>query len=1002
MIFRNDLETIDATLKSYLPWVDEAILTDTGSTDGTRDLVSSRLEEWGLPFKILDFKWKDDFSSARQVGFDAATSNWILWCDADDILEGGEQLQTLTQAAPETGAFIFDYDYGQAPTGECICLLHRERLLRRSVGWVWASPVHEVCLPQSPCQFVKHPGVIYHHRKVGNPDEGDRNLRIIERHLAVRRKAKQEPDPRMVVYHGIELAHRGKFEEAIEAYKWYMQLSGWGEEKHQAIHRMADAYRAMGAFEEAMQCETYAMTHASDHEQPEWADHHLGVGESLMLMERWAHAIPWLRRGLELGMPQSSMILNPRDYDFGPHFNLSICHARLGDFDHAMGHALEARKIIPEDASLLQNMAMIERDRTKEQVVRSSLALLEGLIRYDENLKAREILPHLPYVAKEDQRVQQLAYHIRSATFQIGSKKGYERMYATNREVRNPDDFVENASDMFSRVEVLAEELTKMKEELGRVPRLLDAGCNDGWVGAHLEKRGLCIADGIDLNPEAIAAALDRKKRFKLKGQYEIGFVEDAGQVFGHRQYDVICCYEVFEHLQDPEDSIGALELALKPGGRMFLSTPDGAFEKGLIPNWQENLAKQHLRAVTPTEFTRFAMERGDLRGYVSGREGVQVLHYIPAAHYKKHVVLYLGQGWEPWSPRDIQDKGLGGSETAAVKMATHLADQGHFVEVYASLSESGPIDGVLYRDHGQFEPGSYSDVFISSRNAQIFGLRPAADFKVLWCHDAHVGGGLADYIDEIDEVWCVSADHEAHLRQVENLLDEEHDAKFNHTRNGIDLSLYKDGARRFHSRQPTVIYSSSADRGLETLLDVWPQIVKLVPKAKLRVFYGFDVFDRMHGGNPGMMVWKDGLLRKARALKGVTMEGRVSHAELAAAQQRARVWAYPYAKDNPTETSCITAMECMAAGMVAVTTRTAALPETLGAVGLLIDGDPFEERYQVKFVGHVIEALTNPGLFLEQSTMGQARAQGMSWDAVGKEWALRIEDALTPALSIR
>ena len=39
-------------------------------------------------------------------------------------------------------------------------------------------------------------------------------------------------------------------------------------------------------------------------------------------------------------------------------------------------------------------------------------------------------------------------------------------------------------------------------------------------------------------------------------------------------------------------------------------------------------------------------------------------------------------------------------------------------------------------------------------------------------------------------------------------------------------------------------IYGSSYDRGLEHLLKLWPDVIKEVPNAQLRIFYGWILFD--------------------------------------------------------------------------------------------------------------------------------------------------------------
>lgn len=83
MIVKDEEEFLRACLESIEEIVDEIIIVDTGSTDGTLEIA----EEFGA--RIIETPWVDDFSAVRNVGFEAAAGDWILWLDADEVLEEG-------------------------------------------------------------------------------------------------------------------------------------------------------------------------------------------------------------------------------------------------------------------------------------------------------------------------------------------------------------------------------------------------------------------------------------------------------------------------------------------------------------------------------------------------------------------------------------------------------------------------------------------------------------------------------------------------------------------------------------------------------------------------------------------------------------------------------------------------------------------------------------------------------------------------------------------------
>lgn len=347
-------------------------------------------------------------------------------------------------------------------------------------------------------------------------------------------------------------------------------------------------------------------------------------------------------------------------------------------------------------------------------------------------------------------------------------------------------------------------------------------------------------------------------------------------------------------------------------------------------------------------------------------------------------IVVFTGHAWEPWTPETAARTGIGGSETAVIEMTKRWAAVGHRVRVFGDCAAlEGNYDGVEYLHHDKIA-GTSADVLIASRRPDAVedGVCDAP-LKFVWVHDVHLGPAMSHaQALRTDRFLVLSEWHKGCLLHHHPQI---HPDQVTVTRNGIDLSRFEpqEGLRRNPHR---AIYSSSPDRGLEVLLKCWPAIRERVPDATLEVFYGFETWEGMASGNAEQL---EHISRLKRALRdaepfGVTYFGRQPQGTVAAAMLSSGVWAYP---TWFSETSCITAMEAQAAGLYIVTSPIAALNETVGERGVLIEGDWLSEEYQESFVMEVVGAMNAPRAASHRLELQEYARAHLGWDSLAVEW---------------
>lgn len=356
----------------------------------------------------------------------------------------------------------------------------------------------------------------------------------------------------------------------------------------------------------------------------------------------------------------------------------------------------------------------------------------------------------------------------------------------------------------------------------------------------------------------------------------------------------------------------------------------------------------------------------------------------------KKSVVILAG--WGPlgnWGPSGL-DKGIGGSEEAIIRISRELTKQGYSVTVFGTPGEEAGLDGeVEYKHYWEFNSKDTFDVFISWRSPEQFDKKINARKSYLWLHDVM---DKEEFIDErianIDRIIFVSQYH----RDLYPFIPEE---KCFVSGNGITPEDFIELDGKFDRDPHRVIYMSSHVRGLQLIYEVWPDVKKEVPDAKLDIYYGWGSYDSVNKSNPERMAWKEKMLQWVEELDGVTDHGKIGHKQIAEEIFKSGVWAYPCPFP---EVYCITAVKAQAGGAVPVSSNFAALKETV-QFGEILDMKAQDEKTPVgqwdkeeleKFKVALIKVLKDPEYqeSIRLKMMTWARTQ--SWANTAGSW---IED---------
>src|SRR5580765_8274811 len=217
MIVKNEAPVIERCLASVRPYVHAWAIADTGSSDGTQDLIRRAMA--GLPGELIERPWVD-FATNRNEALELARrhGDYALIIDADDVLE------------VDPGRVFGDLDGpGYAlEIADQVTSYWRDALLQLEVDWVWKGVVHEHLTCTQLGEVKKLAGA-----RICRIGGGARSRNgLVEKYRrdveVLRRALVDEPDnARYVFYLAQGLRDAGQLAEAIDVYQRRVELGGW-------------------------------------------------------------------------------------------------------------------------------------------------------------------------------------------------------------------------------------------------------------------------------------------------------------------------------------------------------------------------------------------------------------------------------------------------------------------------------------------------------------------------------------------------------------------------------------------------------------------------------------------------------------------------------------------------------------------------------------------------------------------------------------------------------
>jgi glycosyltransferase involved in cell wall biosynthesis len=321
MIVKDESEVILRCLASVKSLIDYWVIVDTGSTDGTQEIIKEFLKD--IPGELYEKPWKN-FAHNRNEALDLAKgkSDYIIFADADEefLLKEDFHIPSLEK------------DFYEIIIEDTNLSIPHIQLVKSSLNWKWIGVLHEGIMCSEARSFDLIEGVVISQKskdgcRAKDPQKNLKDIQVLEEAL------KEDPNnSRYVFYLAQTYLNAEEYHKALKQYERRISLGGKNDEVFHSLYLAGLIKEFYGhPFEESLKNYTDAYFC-----NPERSETLYQMGLAYFRQKNYILAYSILKLAASISIPDSASFVKRFVYEYGAALEAANCGVLLGKKEESL------------------------------------------------------------------------------------------------------------------------------------------------------------------------------------------------------------------------------------------------------------------------------------------------------------------------------------------------------------------------------------------------------------------------------------------------------------------------------------------------------------------------------------------------------------------------------------------------------------------------------------------------------------------------------------------